>query len=70
MGVARIGKTRARPGALKQSANADRRLEIVEQASSRGATMRHKAVGLIVAIIAVGDVIGRMRTFLFGPSAP
>jgi hypothetical protein len=32
--------------------------------------MRHKAVGLIVAIIAVGDVIGRMRTFLFGPRAP
>jgi hypothetical protein len=70
MGVGRIGKTRARPGALKKSADANPRLAILEQASPRRATMGHKAVGLIVAIIAVGYVIGWMRTFLFGPSAP
>ena len=72
MGVGRIGKTRARPGSLKKNADADRRLAILEQASSRRATMGHKAVGLIVAIIAVavGYVIGWMRTSLFGPGAP
>jgi hypothetical protein len=70
MGVGRIGKTRARPGSLKKNADADRRLAILEQASSRRAAMGHKALGLIVAIIAVGYVIGWMRTSLFGPSGP
>jgi hypothetical protein len=70
MGVARIGRTRARSAASKKSADADRRLEILEQASPRRTTMAHKAVGLIVAIIALGYVIGWMRTFLFEPSAP
>ena len=66
MGVARIGRTRSRPGCL--DSDAYRRLQIPQQASRRTATIGHKAVGLIlVAIIAVGYVIGWMRTFLFAP---
>jgi hypothetical protein len=71
MGVAKIGRTRARPGSLEDGADAYRCLEIPEQASSRTATMGHKVVGVVclilVAIIELGYVVGSMRTSLFGP---
>jgi CheY-like chemotaxis protein len=66
MGVGRIGRTRVRPGSLENDAEAYRRFQMPEQANRRTATM--KAVGLIlVAVIAVGFVVGWMRTSLFGP---
>jgi fructose 1,6-bisphosphatase len=68
MGVARIGKTRARPGSLENDADAYRRFQMPEPASRRSATTGYKAVGLILfAMVAVGYVIGWMRTSLFGP---
>jgi hypothetical protein len=68
MGVGRIGKTRARPGSLENDAEAYRRFQMLEPASPRTATTGYKTVGLIlVAIVAVGYVIGWMRTSLFGP---
>jgi hypothetical protein len=68
MGVARIGKTRERPGSLENDAEAYRRFQMPEPASRRMATTAYKAVGVIlVAIIAVGFVVGWMRTSLFGP---
>ena len=67
MGVGRIGRTRVRPGSVKNGADAYRRLETPRRGSPRPATMGHKVFGVIVVAIAVGFVLGWLRMFLFGP---
>jgi hypothetical protein len=65
MGVARIGRTRARPGSPENGAGAHRRLETPEQGSPEWG---HKVVGVsVAAIIAVGYLVAWMRALLFGP---
>jgi hypothetical protein len=71
MGMGRLGRTKARPGSVESGVDAYRRAEMPEQADPRTATVRHKAVALIlIAITAVVYVAGWMRTSLFGRSAP
>ena len=64
MGVGRIGRTRARPGRLRNSADAPLRLGTPVKVGSRRPTMGYKLVGLILAaIIAAGFVGGWMGMF-------
>ena len=66
MGVGRISRKTARPRFLKKAVNAYRRAQMPERRSPQTATQGYKIAGVIVvAIIAVGLIVGWMRTFLF-----
>jgi hypothetical protein len=68
MGVGRIGRTKVRPGFLESGADAYRRLEIPNrEADGRQRSGTKRSACILVAIIAVGHVIGWMRAFFFGP---
>jgi hypothetical protein len=64
MGVGRIGRTRPKPGPQRTGADRYPRPRTREKPDSRKSTRGHRMVGLIlVAIIAVGFVVGWMRAF-------
>ena len=66
MGVGRVGRTRTRQGFLKKRLNDYRRPQMPKRRSPQTATMGYKIAGVIVvAIIAVGFIVGWMRSFLF-----